>query len=100
MRITQKDLENTVKYINNIFNQPTEPYIKNETTGKYEPQAGVFLLDMAYGGTKLTRMSLDNGCTGQSEVTKSGFTTKKILYHEMRSFIEGVLLERENKGVK
>lgn len=98
MRVSQKDLEATVGRINRLFNQPEKPYILNESTNKLEPQAGVFLLDWAYGGVQLGRMSLDQGCTGQSIVSKSGFTTKKDLYYEMQTMIEGILLDREVKN--
>ena len=77
-----------------MFNLPSEPYIKNELTGKLEPQAGVFLLDMAYGGVKLSRMSLEKGCTGQSNIT-GGFDTKKVCYDKMQAFIRGIEIERE-----
>jgi len=45
--------------------------------GRYEPNAGCYLLDWAYGGVKLSRMSSKDGCTGQSDPISMGFSTKK-----------------------
>lgn len=94
-RITKGDLEGLVLAINRAAGTPQETYI--EVDGKYIPQKGNYHLDSAYGGHKLVQM--EEG-TGQSEVSKSGFTTKKELYREIQGYLNGIRDYKYNNGVK
>jgi len=85
-RITTKQLENLVTRINEVLGLPTEPY--TETDGQYRPNAGVYVLDWAYGGVKLSRMSTKEGCTGQSDI--SGLGTKREAWDFMHAFLKGI----------
>lgn len=88
-RITMKDLELTVKRINDLTGSPQKPYAKAED-GNIAPQAGCYHLSGAYGGWQLHRMSLQPGCSGVTTALYSGYTTKRDLYNLMHAFIRGL----------
>jgi len=89
-RITKAHLENLVARINDRAGMEAEPYRKDPETGRYKPNAGVYLLDWAYGGVKLARMSLDEGCTGQSNPIQMGYETKRIASDMIYAFLMGM----------
>ena len=68
-RITTKQLEGQIEYINEI------------TESKY-----TYTLEGAYGGYKLCVRTE----RGLSDMLYTGFTTKKNLYNNLRSFIQGL----------
>lgn len=93
-RITQKDLERLVMDINTETGMPHAPYTRTAER-KIVPSPGCYHLDYAYGGVKLVRMSMEQGCTGISNVSTGGYGTKRELYTWMRAFLEGLTY---NKG--
>ena len=84
-RITKSDLDGMVLAINRAAGTPIATYVMVE--GKYEPQKGNYFLDSAYGGHKLVQMGEG---TGQRDISKTGFTTKKELYYEMQGYLNGI----------
>lgn len=90
MRITDKDLKAVVARINRVMGTPSEPYIKDDATGRYVPQANCYHLSGAYGGVSLHKMSDEPGCTGISDVFSCGHVPKRELYDRMQSFLAGV----------
>ena len=93
MKISKSDLENRVTLLNQITGMPVVPY--SMVDGRYQPNAGCYLLDWAYGGVKLSRMSSKDGCTGQSNPISMGFSTKKECYRAVNHFISGIETGKE-----
>ena len=85
-RITEKQLESLVEYINKLTNSPQEPYSRID--GKCSANIGNFHLYHAYGGVNLHRMSNTGG--GVSTPLVSYHTTKRELYNAMQAFISGL----------
>ena len=84
-RITERQLKGSIERLNIITGNPVEPYISNPETKRYEPQAGCYHLDIAYGGYRLVRMSSKTGCSGVSDITGRG--TKRELYEQIHAMI-------------
>ena len=57
-RITVKQLESKVKLLNKLTGNFDTPYIKSEKTGKFVPQAHVFVLGRAYGGSMIAGIEM------------------------------------------
>ena len=91
-RITTKDLESRVAFLNKITGSPATPYTKLAKPGKYEPNVGNYHLDWAYGGVKVIRMMENGGCSNPFSV---GFETKRECLGVLNSFIKGVEAGKE-----
>ena len=85
-RITQKDLEVLVERINIATKSPTKSYTK--IGDRYVSNVGNYHLDYAYGGVKLSRMESEGG--GISNVSNTGYGTKRELYNWMQAFLSGI----------
>ena len=85
-RITRKHLEARIKNLNEVTGSPTEAYIKNDETGKWEPQAHSWVLDGAYGGFELQRMC----ATGTG--THAPLNTGHIPARELAGLIKALLI--------
>lgn len=96
-RITRKDLDNVVAHLNHIAGTPPEPYIKNEKTGKYEPQANCYLIGGAYGGWRLEQMSSTQGCTDTRVPIPMGYESKRVCYNAIRAYISVIIGQQESK---
>lgn len=59
MRVNKQMLENRVKYLNELTNNPIEPYTKED--GKFKANIGSYHLDSAYGGVRLVKMYNEAG---------------------------------------
>lgn len=78
MRITMEYLRSQLNYLNNLTKDDKYPY-------KFY---------MAYGSYGLVKIVNDShGCK-----TIIGLTTKKDLYYQMESYINGILSERERNN--
>jgi hypothetical protein len=91
-RITEKDLQAAIDRLNRLTGMPSTPYAK--VGDRFEPQAGCYLLECAYGGYQLGRMSLTPGCSGQSTPIGGGFCTKRELYEKLHAYIAGIESEK------
>jgi hypothetical protein len=85
-RITEKQLESLIEYINKLTNSPQEPYSRID--GKTSANIGNFHLYHAYGGVNMHRMSNNGG--GVNTPVGGGTRTKRELYNELQSFIRGL----------
>ncbi len=88
MTTKKNELQELVDRINTLTGHGLDQY--GPATSGVSPQAGVYGLEWAYGGVKLDRMSLDEGCTGTSDPLGGGFRTKPQLLAELRAFIAGL----------
>ena len=86
MRINTKDLNNKIDYLNEITNNNIKPYSYKK--GKYKSNIGTYYLACAYGGYKLEQIVNTGG--GCKYVLYTGFTTKKDLYNNICSYINGI----------
>jgi hypothetical protein len=87
-RITEKDLRNLVRILNEETGNPVE-YVNSETR-KCNP--GNFHLDIAYGGFALCQTVNDGG--GSKNVIGRG--TKAELYNQIQTFRAGMQYARDN----
>jgi len=94
-RITQKDLEQMVRRINETLGRPLETYTKDEDTGRYKANIGNFHLSGAYGGVALEEMESESG--GVRRVSTGGYGTKRELYRWMDAYLRGIEQSRENE---
>jgi hypothetical protein len=85
-RITDKDLQGTVDYLNRLTDSPDTPYTRIDD--KLQANIGNYHLSHAYGGVKLHRMVNEGG--GVREPISTGYTTKRDLYNQMHAFIRGL----------
>jgi hypothetical protein len=90
-RITEKDLEATVAYLNRLTNSPDTPYTRIDN--KLNANIGNYHLSHAYGGVKLHRMVNEGG--GVREPISTGYTTKRDLYNQLHAFIRGLEVSKE-----
>jgi len=86
MRITLKELEGRVKFLNRFTNNPTERFTKKD--GQYFSNAGHYLISQQYGGYELQQICNDGG--GVDDVLGTGHIPKKELYYLINAFIEGM----------
>jgi hypothetical protein len=85
-RITDKDLQGTVDYLNRLTDSPDTPYTRIDD--KLQANIGNYHLSHAYGGVKLHRMVNEGG--GVREPISTGYITKRDLYNQMHAFIRGL----------
>lgn len=84
-RVTIKNLNDLVDMLNNVTDNPIQPYMRTES-GHTVAQVGNFHLSQAYGGIALHQM-VDGG--GVCDVFKSGHVSKKELHQQIQAFIDG-----------
>lgn len=86
-RITVKNLESVINYLNKITGNKPEPYTRDENN-KFIVNPGVYHLTGAYGGHKLEQM--DSIGSGSHDALNTGFTSKKSLYYAIHNYINGI----------
>jgi len=86
MRITLKELEGRVKFLNRFTGNPTKRFTKKD--GQYFSNAGHYLISQQYGGYELQQICNDGG--GVDDVLGTGHIPKKELYYLINAFIEGM----------
>ena len=84
-RITQTDLKNVIERLNNIAGQKTNAWEMLPDGGTYKSNPGTYVLDIAYGGYRLSQICNESG--GERDIT--GRTTKRELYHRIHAYIAG-----------
>jgi hypothetical protein len=92
MRITLKDLESKIDYLNKITGNPVKTYLPN-SNGGLDSQIGNYYLELAYGGHKLVQVVNQHG--GITEPLNTGFTTKKELWYAIDNFMRGLEIRTE-----
>ena len=87
-RITNRDLDRLVNFINKATGSPMTPYGPRENpTDGLTANIGNYHIDSAYGGVQLVRMDNDGG--GISTVSTNGYGTKRELHSWMIAFLAG-----------
>ena len=82
MRVTIKQLESQVKYLNELTNNPLKPY------GNKGANIGCYYLAGAYGGYELQRVCTSGG--GVTTPLNTGHIPKKRLYNLICAFVSGI----------
>ncbi len=85
MSITINDLEQSVKHLNEITDNP-QFRINNGKDGLIYG-VGSYFIEGAYGGYQLFQVS--NECGGVRECLGTGYTSKKELYYAIKYFKQG-----------
>ena len=85
MRVTKKQLENKVNYLNDLTGNDREPYIFGQGSN-----VGTYYIQGAYGGYQLQQIVNKSG--GARTLLNTGYTTKKELYNNINSFLLGIEL--------
>jgi hypothetical protein len=85
-RITEKQLEALVGWINELTGSPATSYTKND--GKLSANIGNYHLYYAYGGVNLHRMTNTGG--GVNTPLGGGTRTKRELFNQLHAFINGL----------
>ena len=85
-RITEKQLEALVGWINELTGSPATSYTR--TDGKLTANIGNYHLYFAYGGVNLHRMSNEGG--GVNTPLGGGTRTKRELFNQLHAFINGL----------
>lgn len=86
MRISIKDLELRISYLNRITGSPETYSTPNE--GKFKANIGHYHLDRAYGGCALHRV--DNESGGVDDISRIGYASRKDLYNWINTYISGI----------
>jgi len=93
MRITIKDIEMRLQYLNELTKSPLTTYTKDKD-GKFTANIGNFHIYRAYGSTAIHRIS--NKVGGVETIIALG--TKKECYNELNALIKGIWIsEKLNK---
>jgi hypothetical protein len=91
-RITEKQLEALVSWINELTGSPATSYTRNDE-GKLSANIGNYHLYHAYGGVNLHRMSNEGG--GVNTPLGGGTRTKRELFNQLHAFINGLRAKNE-----
>jgi hypothetical protein len=86
-RITEKQLESLVQWVNELTNSPATSYTRAED-GKLSANIGNYHLYYAYGGVNLHRMTNTGG--GVNTPLGEGTRTKRELFNQLHAFINGL----------
>ena len=84
-RITQKDLEQLVRELNQATGNAIEPYSK-QADGTYKANPGNYHLYWAQGGVALNRFGESR--TGTRRISHDGCGTKRQLYTFLTGFLD------------
>ncbi len=84
-RITEKDLQARIDWLNKLTGNPAEPWSLG-TGGGCVPNPGNYHLDSAYGGHGLQQMCEGGG----TRKIIGGFYPKRELYNLINAYIDGV----------
>jgi hypothetical protein len=85
-RITEKQLESLVQWVNELTNSPPTSYTR--TDDKLTANIGNYHLYFAYGGVNLHRMTNTGG--GVNTPLGEGTRTKRELFNQLHAFINGL----------
>jgi len=91
-RVTNKQLETLVDWINKTTNSPVESYVKSDN-GCYKAQPGNYHLGEAYGGVTLYRMINASGST--ANIFGNGYMPKRDIANSLYAFIRGIEAGKE-----
>lgn len=89
-RITKNHLHRLIAQLNWQFGQDAEAWRRDEN-GNLRATPGVFVLDCAYGGYRLCRITNEGG--GERDLTPRG--TARETYDNIRAFMAGAEAAKE-----
>lgn len=89
MRITIKQIEAVIEWLNKELKRPLKPY--ENVDGKLKAQIGNFHMYSAYGKYGLHEMRTEGGGIRQH----IGLGTKRELFNSIHRLLDGIRLERE-----
>lgn len=93
-RITQSNLEAIVRRLNAMFGVGNELYAsERDAEGNMVTNPGVYYLDGAYGGYRLSKTK------GLCDVCNTGYVSKRELYNAMFTYIAGLRAGARNADV-
>lgn len=86
MRISIKDIENRLNYLNKITNNKVEKYLPYKVNNRLVANVGHYYLDQSYGRVRIDQIS--NIFGGATDISYSG--TKREIYEWLNTFINGI----------
>lgn len=86
MKISIKDIELRIAYLNRLTGSPETYSIKD--TGTFKSNIGHYHLNQAYGGCALHRLCNEGG--GVQDISRIGYASRKDLYNWINAFISGI----------
>tara|TARA_Y100000310_G_scaffold82378_1_gene78989 strand:+ start:79 stop:552 length:474 start_codon:yes stop_codon:yes gene_type:complete len=86
-RITIKQIERKINYLNEITGNPLKPYSWNKKEEKLTSNAGCYYWSGSYGGYKLEQICKGGG---SSDPIYTGFVPKRELYNKICAFVRGI----------
>lgn len=89
-RISEKDLKRVIDDLNTITGNPLT--YGTRTSDEFKANIGNYHLYCAYGGYELVQTMNEGG--GVHVISRNGCTTKRDLYTQIKSLIDGVALGR------
>jgi len=89
MRITIKDIERRLQYLNELTKSPLTTYTKDKD-GKFTANIGNFHIYQAYGSIAIHRVSNEGG--GVETIIALG--TKKECYNQLNALIKGICISK------
>jgi len=93
MRITIKDLESKIDYLNWLTKSPLKKYLPSTNEGQVA-QIGNYHLDIGNGGYQLLRFVKGGGA---NEPLNTGYTTKKNLWYAIDNYKRGIVAAQTTK---
>lgn len=92
MKITKAYLDAAVESLNLLTNQPVE--YSTVIDGKRTTNIGHYHISQAYGGNQLHQTTNVGG--GVRTISRAGYDTKKGLYNEIQSLMNGIIIAQDN----
>jgi len=86
MRITVKNLEQKLNYLNKITKNRVEKYLPYKVNNRLVANVGHYYLDISNGGYRVEQVS--NIFGGATDISFKG--TKKEIYEWLNTFINGI----------
>ena len=90
-RITRKELDSAVAYLNRITSNEAEPYRKEGD--KWVANIGNFHISGAYGGFALHQMGNESG--GTRDIFQQGHMPMRDLYNLIHAYAKGIVYASE-----
>lgn len=91
-RITEKDLQGRIDWLNKLTGNPKQPYNQRFEGGEFTANPGNYHLDSAYGGYGLQQMCEGGG----TRKIIGGFYPKRELYVLLNAYIDGIETARND----
>ena len=94
MRVTKKQLESKIEYLNKVAGTP-ETGFRLLKDGTWRSNPNHYYLQGAYGGWKLEQTCGNHG--GANDPISMGFVSKRECYELVAAYIRGIEVGRDSK---